>query len=107
MIDLTDVATAHRGKIWKKGDANYNFVRSIARSKIRQFSFEEMANGDIVKTSNGGNFLFGLIAGDEFRIVGTKEDLTIINRSIKNAKRYLFFSVKTKIVNEVLYGVCG
>lgn len=106
MKNLTAVAFAPRGFRWRKGDADYNFVRAIVDSKRRQFSYELMANDDVMKVAAGGNFLFGLAVGDKFLIEGTKRDLIELNRKIKSHKSHLYLTVETKVVNCTLYGEC-
>lgn len=105
-IDLTTVALSPRGTRFTRVHPDYNFVKSIIDKKVRQFSFELMANGDVMKLTASGNFLLGLKRGDEFVINATHRDLSQIAKQIVGHKRYVFFAVETEIVGEQLFGKC-
>ena len=107
MKNLTEVVRASRGFRWTPSHIDYAFVKSIATSKIRQFSFELMANGDVIKLASGsGNVLFGLSAGDTFVINGTYGDLVKVAKVMRNHARYVYFKVEMKIEGETLFGKC-
>lgn len=106
MNNLTTIVTAPRGFRFTPAHIDHAFVKRIVLSNPRQLSYELMANGDVVKNTESGNFLFGLKAGDTFVVDGTKRDLVAINKRIKNHKRYVYFQVETKIIGEQLVGKC-
>lgn len=106
MNNLTTIVTAPRGFRFTPSHIDYAFVKRIVLGNPRQLSYELMANGDVMKNTESGNFLFGLKAGDSFVIDGTKRDLVEINKRIKNHKRYVYFDVITKIIGEQLVGKC-